>query len=37
MSNKFDEIYNNSIKNPENFWENISNDISFGLKNQQKF
>ena len=27
MSKSFNEIYENSIKNPENFWREISNDI----------
>ena len=27
MNNNFKEIYDNSIKNPENFWQEISNDI----------
>ena len=27
MSKNFNEIYENSIKNPENFWREISNDI----------
>ena len=36
MSEKFNEIYQQSIKNPEKFWQEASNDI-FGLKNQLKF
>ena len=36
MSKKFNEIYQNSLKNPENFWQEVSNDI-FGLKNLLKF
>ena len=27
MSNKFNKIYQNSIKNPETFWQEVSNDI----------
>ena len=27
MKKKFSEIYQNSIKNPENFWQEVSNDI----------
>ena len=27
MSNEFNKIYQNSIKNPEDFWKDISNDI----------
>ena len=27
MNNSFDKIYENSIKNPENFWQEIANDI----------
>jgi len=27
MKNNFNKIYENSIKNPENFWEEIANDI----------
>ena len=27
MSKKFKEIYENSIKNPESFWQEVSNDI----------
>ena len=27
MSKKFNEIYQNSIKNPEIFWQEVSNDI----------
>ena len=27
MSSKFQEIYNNSINNPESFWEEVSHDI----------
>ena len=33
---KFKEIYDQSIKNPEKFWQEASM-ISFGLKNQLKF
>ena len=27
MSKKFNDIYQNSLKNPENFWQEVSNDI----------
>ena len=27
MNNKFNEIYQNSIKNPEKFWQEVSEDI----------
>tara|TARA_B100001057_G_scaffold35626_1_gene32247 strand:+ start:206 stop:361 length:156 start_codon:yes stop_codon:yes gene_type:complete len=27
MSEKFNKIYNQSIKNPENFWQEASEDI----------
>ena len=27
MSNNYKNTYENSIKNPENFWQEISNDI----------
>ena len=27
MSKGFKEIYENSIKNPKDFWQNVSNDI----------
>ena len=27
MSDKFKKIYDQSIKNPENFWQEASNDI----------
>ena len=27
MSSKFNQIYQNSIKNPENFWKEVSDDI----------
>ena len=27
MGNVFNKIYQNSIKNPENFWQDVSNDI----------
>ena len=27
MSKKFNNIYQNSLKNPENFWQEVSNDI----------
>jgi len=27
MNKSFDKIYENSIKNPENFWQEVSNDI----------
>ena len=27
MNNKFNKIYQNSLKNPENFWQKVSNDI----------
>ena len=27
MSKKYNEIYQNSLKNPENFWQEVSNDI----------
>ena len=36
MSKNFQEIYNKSIENPEEFWRNNSEDI-FGSKNQLKF
>ena len=35
MIKKFNEIYENSIKNPEDFWQNISNDI-FWFKKPNK-
>ena len=27
MNNNFNKIYENSIKNPEDFWQKISDDI----------
>ena len=36
MNLKFKEIYDNSIKNPNKFWEDISKDI-FGIKTLQKY
>ena len=27
MNKKFKEIYENSIKNPEKFWQEVSNDV----------
>ena len=27
MNNKFNQIYQNSLKKPENFWKEVSNDI----------
>ena len=36
MSSKFNEIYENSIKNPEKFWQEASEDI-FWFKKPQKF
>ena len=27
MSKKFNDIYQNSLKNPESFWQEVSNDI----------
>ena len=27
MSKKFNDIYQNSLKNPENFWQEVSDDI----------
>ena len=36
MKSDFEKIYNESIKNPEEFWKKIADDI-FGLKNQQKY
>ena len=36
MRSKYNEIYNESLNKPEEFWKNVSEDI-FGLKNQQKF
>ena len=27
MSNKFNNIYQDSLKNPESFWQEVSNDI----------
>ena len=27
QNNKFKEIYDNSIKNPEEFWEKVSSDV----------
>ena len=27
MNQKFSEIYSNSIKNPEEFWKNVSEDV----------
>ena len=35
MAKNFNKIYENSIKNPENFWREISNDI-FWFKNPTK-
>ena len=35
MSSNFDNIYNNSIKNPEDFWQEISEDI-FWFKKPKK-
>ena len=35
MSSKFIQIYENSIKNPENFWQEASEDI-FWFKNPSK-
>ena len=35
MNQKFSEIYSNSIKNPEEFWKNISDDI-FWFKKPSK-
>ena len=29
MNQKFSEIYSNSIKNPENFWKKVSDEIFF--------
>ena len=36
MSDKFNEIYQKSIKNPEKFWKEASNDI-FWFKKPTKF
>ena len=36
MTSNFNKIYENSIKNPEKFWQEASEEI-FGLRNQQKF
>ena len=36
MSKKFQEIYNKSIKNPEKFWQDASEDI-FWFKKPKKF
>ena len=37
MSDKFNKIYEQSIKNPESFSGKKLQMIFFGLKNQQKF
>ena len=34
---KFNKIYEQSIKDPENFWQRGFWMISFGLRSQQKF
>ena len=35
MGQKFNQIYENSIKNPEDFWKNVSEDI-FWFKKPSK-
>ncbi len=37
MSSKFNEIYENSIKNPEKFWQEASEDIFWFKKPTQNF
>ena len=36
LNQKYNDIYQKSIQNREEFWKNISENI-FGTKNQQKF
>ena len=37
MSKKFNDIYQNSLKNPESFWQEVSNDIFWFKKPTKDF
>jgi len=37
MSKKLQEIYNNSLKNPEKFWQEASEDIFWFKKTNKNF
>ena len=37
MKKIYSEIYSQSIKNPEEFWENVSNDIFWYKKPKKNF